>query len=67
MSLEYADEKFSDAVRMTATARESIHQRFLDVVRHPISFVRPETLPSPVREEFEFLIQRLPRIPDARR
>lgn len=63
MSLEYADEKFSDAVRMMATAREGIHQRLLDAVRHTIGFVRPGTLPSPVREEFEDLIERLTQIP----
>lgn len=63
MSLEYADEQFSQAVYLMATAREDINRRLLDAVRTTIGFVRSEELPSPVREDYDDLIERLTRIP----
>lgn len=60
MSLSYADEKFSNAVRSLATSPGAIHERLIEAIVYHISHVDAQRdMPKGLQVEFEKLMDRL--------
>jgi hypothetical protein len=55
MSLNYAVEKFSDAVGRMAVSRDSLQARLLDAYAHTFIAITPDDVPEDLRGDFESL------------